>query len=92
MDYIISTVDRDYRSRGGLYPKDNPVRVKMRDDARVYFNGEEVSKLNPCFKFLKPGRYRGRFAGLMSLALNTIERLTRKGTAWREGTAWRHSA
>ena len=74
-------------SRGGVYYKDNPLAVERRDNARVFYNGREVSKLNPCFKFLKAGRYKGRFAGLMSLALNTIERLTRKGTAWRN-LAW----
>ena len=74
---------RAIRSRGGVYYKDNPLAVERRDNNRVFYNGREVSKLNPCFKFLKPGRYRGRFAGLMGLALSTIERLTRKGTAWR---------
>ena len=76
MDYVISTADRNYRVNGGVYSKDDPVAVKKRDDARVYFNGVEVSKRNPCFKFLKAGRYKGRFAGLMSMAINTISSFT----------------
>jgi len=80
MEYIITTADRDYGKNGGLYPKDDPVAVKKRDDARVYYNGIEVSKLNPCFKFLKPGRHKGRFAGLMSMAVNTIGSFTRYTT------------
>ena len=77
MDYVISTPDRNYGINGGVYSKDDPVAVKKRDDARVYFNGVEVSKRNPCFKFLKPGRYRGRFAGFMSMAINTIGSFTK---------------
>ena len=77
MEYIITTADRDYGRNGGLYPKDDPVAVKKRDDARVYFNGVEVSKRNPCFRFLKAGRYKGRFAGLMSMAINTIGSFTK---------------
>ena len=77
MDYVISTPDRDYGRNGGVYSKDDPVAVKKRDDARVYFNGVEVSKRNPCFRFLKAGRYKGRFAGLMSMAINTIGSFTK---------------
>ena len=77
MDYVISTPDRDYGRNGGVYPKDDPVAVKKRDDARVYFNGVEVSKRNPCFRFLKAGRYKGRFAVLMSMAINTIGAFTK---------------
>ena len=77
MDYIISTKDRNYRVNGGVYYKDNPIAVKMRDDSRIFYNGIEVSKRNPCFKFLKAGRYKGRFAGLMSMAVNTIDSFTK---------------
>ena len=41
-------------SRGGVYYKDNPLAVERRDNARVFYNGKEVSKFNPCFNFLKP--------------------------------------
>ena len=77
MDYVISTPDRNYGINGGVYSKDDPVAVKKRDDTRVYFNGVEVSKRNPCFRFLKAGRYKGRFAGLMSMAVNTIGSFTK---------------
>ena len=77
MDYVISTPDRNYGINGGVYSKDDPVAVKKRDDARVYFNGVEVSKRNQCFRFLKAGRYKGRFAGLMSMAINTIGSFTK---------------
>ena len=60
-------------SRGGVYYKDNPLAVERRDNARVFYNGKEVSKLNPCFKFLKPGRYRGSFARCMSTSLEAID-------------------
>tara|TARA_R110002012_G_scaffold51201_2_gene132542 strand:- start:1306 stop:1545 length:240 start_codon:yes stop_codon:yes gene_type:complete len=75
--YVTSTPDRAVGSRGGIYSKDDPIAVKKRDDSRVYFNGIEVSKRNPCFKFLKAGRYKGRFAGLMSMAINTIGSFTK---------------
>tara|TARA_R100000655_G_scaffold91407_1_gene132130 strand:- start:117 stop:356 length:240 start_codon:yes stop_codon:yes gene_type:complete len=75
--YVTSTPDRAVGSRGGIYSKDDPIAVKKRDDSRVYFNGIEVSKRNPCFKFLKAGRYKGRFAGLMSMAVNTIGSFTK---------------
>tara|TARA_X000001388_G_C2231663_1_gene123428 strand:+ start:1915 stop:2157 length:243 start_codon:yes stop_codon:yes gene_type:complete len=78
MDYIISTKDRNYRVNGGVYYKDNPVAVKMRDDSRVFYNGMEISKKNPCFKYLKSGRYNGRFAGLVGTAVTTIGRLSRR--------------
>ena len=77
MDYVISTPDRNYGINGGVYSKDDPVAVKKRDDTRVYFNGVEVSKRNPCFRFLKAGRYKGRFAGLMSMAVSTIGSFTK---------------
>ena len=77
MMYVTSTPDRAVGSRGGIYSKDDPIAVKKRDDSRVYFNGIEVSKRNPCFKFLKAGRYKGRFAGLMSMAINTIGSFTK---------------
>ena len=77
MIYVTSTPDRAVGSRGGIYSKDDPIAVKKRDDSRVYFNGIEVSKRNPCFKFLKAGRYKGRFAGLMSMAVNTIGSFTK---------------
>lgn len=77
MMYVTSTPDRAVGSRGGIYSKDDPIAVKKRDDSRVYFNGIEVSKRNPCFKFLKAGRYKGRFAGLMSMAVNTIGSFTK---------------
>ena len=68
---------RAIRSRGGVYYKDNPLAVERRDNNRVFYNGREVSKLNPCFKFLKPGRFKGKIAALILLAVTTIHKLLR---------------
>lgn len=69
---------RAIRSRGGVYYKDNPLAVERRDNARVFYNGREVSKFNPCFDFLKPGRHKGRFAGLIGTAVNTMGMMSDK--------------
>ena len=68
---------RAIRSRGGVYYKDNPLAVERRDNARVFYNGKEVSKTNCCFKYLKAGWFKGKIVALILLAVTTIHKLLR---------------